>query len=44
MGSRCLLKSKIHRATITDANVDYEGSISIDVDLLEKAGLSLIHI
>ncbi|WP_319779469.1 aspartate 1-decarboxylase [Maridesulfovibrio sp.] len=39
MGSRCLLKSKIHRATITDANVDYEGSISIDVELLEKAGI-----
>ena len=39
MGSRCLLKSKIHRATITDANVDYEGSISIDVDLLEQAGI-----
>ncbi|SDK71738.1 L-aspartate 1-decarboxylase [Maridesulfovibrio ferrireducens] len=39
MGSRCLLKSKIHRATITDANVDYEGSISIDVNLLEKSGI-----
>ncbi|WP_031478878.1 aspartate 1-decarboxylase [Maridesulfovibrio frigidus] len=39
MGSRCLLKSKIHRATITEANVDYEGSISIDINLLEKAGI-----
>ncbi|HAS87968.1 MAG TPA: aspartate 1-decarboxylase [Desulfovibrio sp.] len=39
MGSRCFLKSKIHRATITDANVDYEGSISIDADLLEEAGI-----
>lgn len=32
-----LLKSKIHRATITDANVDYEGSITIDRDLLNEA-------
>jgi len=32
-----MLKSKIHRATITDANVDYEGSITIDNDLLENA-------
>lgn len=34
----CLLKSKIHRATVTAANVNYEGSMSIDVDLMEKAG------
>ncbi len=33
-----LLKSKIHRATITDANVDYEGSITIDSALMEAAG------
>lgn len=32
-----MLKSKIHRATITDANVDYEGSITIDRDLLDEA-------
>lgn len=34
-----LLKSKIHRATVTDANVDYEGSISIDRDLMDLADL-----
>jgi aspartate 1-decarboxylase len=34
-----MLKSKIHRATVTEANVDYEGSITIDVDLLAAAGL-----
>jgi len=36
---RTLLKSKIHRATVTDANVDYEGSISIDRDLMDLACL-----
>jgi aspartate 1-decarboxylase len=34
-----LLKCKLHRATITECDMDYEGSISIDADLLEKAGL-----
>ncbi len=34
-----LLKCKIHRATITSCDLDYEGSISIDRELLEKAGL-----
>ena len=36
---RTLLKSKIHRATITDANVNYEGSISIPTDLMKAADL-----
>jgi aspartate 1-decarboxylase len=36
---RILLKSKIHRATVTDANINYEGSISIDPDLCLKADL-----
>jgi len=36
---RQLLKSKIHRACVTDANVDYEGSISLPTDLMEQAGL-----
>jgi aspartate 1-decarboxylase len=31
------MKSKIHRAAITDANLDYEGSISIDRDLMDRA-------
>lgn len=33
------LKSKIHRAVVTDADLDYEGSISIDPRLCEAAGL-----
>ena len=32
-------KSKIHRATVTDANLNYEGSITIDRDLLEAADI-----
>ena len=36
---RHILKSKIHRAMITDANVDYEGSISIPLDLMKAADL-----
>ncbi len=36
---KILLKSKIHRVKITDANLEYEGSISIDEDLMEKAGI-----
>jgi aspartate 1-decarboxylase len=34
---RTLLKSKIHRATVTDANLDYQGSITIDPVLMEAA-------
>lgn len=33
------LKSKIHRAVVTDANLDYEGSISVDEALMEAAKL-----
>ena len=36
---RTMLRSKIHRATVTEANVDYEGSITIDAVLLEAAGI-----
>jgi aspartate 1-decarboxylase len=32
-----MLKSKIHRATVTDADLDYVGSITVDRDLLEAA-------
>jgi len=32
-----VLKSKIHRATVTDANLNYEGSITIDEDLIDAA-------
>lgn len=34
-----LLKSKIHRATVTEADLEYEGSCAIDTDLLQAAGL-----
>lgn len=34
---RQILKAKIHRATVTDAHVDYEGSISIDEELMRAA-------
>lgn len=34
-----VLKAKIHRLTVTGADVDYEGSITIDEDLLDAAGL-----
>jgi len=36
---RTLLKSKIHRATVTDADLNYEGSISIDEALLDAADI-----
>lgn len=36
---RIMLKSKIHRATVTDANIDYEGSITLDEELMEAAAL-----
>ena len=34
-----LLKSKIHRATVTDANLNYEGSITIARDLMDAANI-----
>ncbi len=39
---RIMLKSKIHRARVTEACIDYEGSISIDSRLLEAADI-LVH-
>jgi aspartate 1-decarboxylase len=33
-----LLRAKIHRATVTDAELDYVGSLTIDKDLMEAAG------
>ena len=36
---KTLLSSKIHRATVTQADLDYVGSISVDKDLLEATGL-----
>ena len=34
-----MLKTKIHRATVTQAELDYVGSITVDMDLLEQAGI-----
>lgn len=36
---RTILKSKIHRATVTEANLEYEGSITIDEGLMDAADL-----
>ena len=36
---RRMFASKIHRATVTVADVDYEGSVTIDADLLDTAGI-----
>ncbi len=36
---RTMMKGKIHRATVTDSNIDYQGSITIDEQLLEMAGI-----
>lgn len=36
---RWLMRSKIHNATVTEANLAYVGSISIDEDLLDRVGL-----
>ena len=44
---RTMLKSKIHRARVTDANLDYEGSISIDRLLMEAADIlpyEMVHV
>ena len=36
---RLMLRAKIHRATVTDANLEYEGSLTVDPLLLETAGI-----
>ncbi len=36
---RIMLKSKIHRACVTNINIDYEGSITIDKKLMEEADI-----
>ena len=37
---RIMLKAKIHNAVVTQADKDYEGSVSVDEDLLDEAGLA----
>ncbi len=39
---RIMLKSKIHKVTVTDANLNYIGSITIDEELMEKADLGRV--
>ncbi len=34
---RCMLRSKIHMATVTDSNITYEGSLTIDENILKAA-------
>jgi len=34
-----MMKGKIHRAVVTQADMHYEGSISVDQDLLDRAGI-----
>ena len=34
-----MIRSKIHRATVTEARLDYEGSITVDLDLLDRVGI-----
>jgi len=38
---KSFLSSKIHKATITDSQIDYEGSCAIDISLLNAAGISV---
>ena len=40
MRLRSLFKSKIHRATVTEANLAYEGSITMDADLMRAADIA----
>ncbi len=37
--TRSFLYSKVHRVLVTDANLEYEGSLTLDIDLLEAAGM-----
>lgn len=44
---RVMLKSKIHRATITEADLSYEGSLTIDADLMQAANIlpyEMVHV
>ncbi|MBI5140667.1 MAG: aspartate 1-decarboxylase [Nitrospirae bacterium] len=36
---RCMLRCKVHRATVTESNLEYEGSLTLDSLLMEKAGM-----
>lgn len=36
---RCMLRAKIHMATVTESNLEYEGSITIDEAILKESGI-----
>ncbi len=36
---RCMLRAKIHNATVTESNITYEGSLTVDQALLDSAGI-----
>jgi aspartate 1-decarboxylase len=36
---RCILRAKIHMATVTESNLSYEGSLTLDKDILKNAGI-----
>lgn len=36
---RCMLRAKIHKATVTDSDINYEGSLTVDEDLLDTVGM-----
>ena len=36
---RCMLRAKIHMATVTESNLSYEGSLTLDGEILKKAGI-----
>lgn len=36
---RCILRAKIHKATVTESNITYEGSLTVDETLLEATGI-----
>lgn len=36
---RIMLRSKVHRATVTESNLEYEGSMTLDQDLMDAAGM-----
>ena len=47
MRLRQVLSAKIHRATVTEANINYVGSITVDADLLDRVGMvenELVHV
>lgn len=36
---RCMLRAKVHKATVTESNLSYEGSLTLDREILKRAGV-----